>query len=212
MNEPADVTRSGRRWTIYWLLIAIAAGQMTGRIMAVNSVNLNELQRYRIDSELQKSRQKFIDEGFAGDVLEEKLTRRRGELDRSLQLQRPFLSSNDRSRWLTIRALVEDGTYSIKKIVTDPEQHRRWNTIDMVMHEQNGEPDLFSSKPTLLPTILAGEYWLIHQVTGWTLADQTFEVVRLMLITINVVPLILLFVCVARSRTDWQLATGAESL
>ncbi|MGB6044948.1 MAG: hypothetical protein WBF93_17470, partial [Pirellulales bacterium] len=192
MNEPADVTRSGRRWTIYWLLIAIAAGQMTGRIMAVNSVNLNELQRYRIDSELQKSRQKFIDEGFAGDVLEEKLTRRRGELDRSLQLQRPFLSSNDRSRWLTIRALVEDGTYSIKKIVTDPEQHRRWNTIDMVMHEQSGEPDLFSSKPTLLPTILAGEYWLIHQVTGWTLADQTFEIVRLMLITINVVPLILL--------------------
>ncbi|MDH3718904.1 MAG: hypothetical protein OES79_12355, partial [Planctomycetota bacterium] len=197
MNGDADHSGAPLRWAIYWLLIALAAGQMTGRILAVNSVDLNKLQAYRVNVELNKTRGKLTEQGFADDPLKEKLARRRAELEAKLQVERPFLSSNDRSRWLTIRALVEDGTYAIDQIVTDPAQHRRWNTIDMVKHDQWGEPHLYSSKPTLLPTLLAGEYWLVRQLTGWTLAEQPFEVVRLMLITINVLPMIVLFVCIA---------------
>jgi hypothetical protein len=208
MNGDADHSGATLRWAIYWLLIALAAGQMTGRILAVNSVDLNKLQAYRVNAELNKTRGKLTEQGFAGDELQEKLARRRAELEARLQVERPFLSSNDRSRWLTIRALVEDGTYAIDQIVTDPEQHRRWNTIDMVKHDQWGEPHLYSSKPTLLPTLLAGEYWLVRQLTGWTLAEQPFEVVRLMLITINVLPMIVLFVCIAAlaerlATSDW---------
>ncbi len=208
MNKDAAHPGAPLRWSIYGLLIALAAGQMTGRILAVNSVDLNKLQRYRIEIELSKSGAEWQRQGLAEDQLEKKLARRRAELETQLRWERPFLSSNDRSRWLTIRALVEDGTYAIDQIVTDPQQHRRWNTIDMVKHQQWGEPHLYSSKPTLLPTLLAGEYWLVRKLTGWTLAEQPFEVVRLMLITINVLPMVALFVCIAAvaerlASSDW---------
>ncbi len=56
------------------------------------------------------------------------------EIDKARQregkqtLQRPFLSGNDRSRWATVRALVEHGTYRIDDIISQP----NWDTIDMV--------------------------------------------------------------------------------
>ena len=50
--------------------------------------------------------------------------------------QRPFLSGNDRSRWDTIRALVEHGTYAIDDIVAEP----NWDTIDMVQHRGARRP------------------------------------------------------------------------
>ena len=50
------------------------------------------------------------------------------------QKQRPFLSANDRSRWATVRALVEHGTYAIDDIVSQP----NWDTIDMVKHDDQG--------------------------------------------------------------------------
>ncbi|MCA9266718.1 MAG: hypothetical protein KDA60_22825, partial [Planctomycetales bacterium] len=42
----------------------------------------------------------------------------------------PFLSANDRSRWCTVRSLVEHGTYAIDGIT----QERGWHTIDKVQH------------------------------------------------------------------------------
>jgi hypothetical protein len=208
MSETNDHSRTQLRWAIYGALITVAAAQMTGRILAVNSVDLTRLQKHRIDSELKKSRARLEAEGFSGETLDEKLGRRREELEERLQLVRPFLSGNDRSRWCTIRALVEHGTYAIDPIVTDPLQWPRWNTIDMVKHAQTGEPHLYSSKPTLLPTLLAGEYWVVRQITGWTLAEQPYEVVRVILLTVNVIPMILYFVLLAKlverfGRTDW---------
>ena len=64
----------------------------------------------------------------------------------------------------------------------------------MVKHaDADGKMHLYSSKPTLLTTILAGEYWLINRITGATLGDYPYEVGRFMLITINVVPLAIYF-------------------
>ena len=44
-----------------------------------------------------------------------------------------------------------------------------WNTIDMVSHKGRDElTHLYSSKPPLLSTLLAGEYIVIRWATGWT--------------------------------------------
>ena len=117
-----------------------------------------------------------------------------------------FLSANDRSRWCTVRALVEadmrvDGApYSIDKVTVQ----RNWDTIDMVKHDGH----LYSSKPPLLPTLIAGEYWLIHRLTGATLATRPYAIGRFMLVTINVVPLVvalLLLGCLVErfGTTNW---------
>ena len=113
----------------------------------------------------------------------------------------PFLSANDRSRWATIRALGDDNTYAIDHIIFDSQGRRvrGWHTIDLVKHRgPDGREHYYSSKPTLLPTMLAGEYWLIKQMTGATLAEDAFYIARIMLVLTNVLPLIIALVFLAR--------------
>ncbi len=74
---------------------------MLGRILAVDSINAHGL---------------------------EKFLKAQGRPD--WQKSRPFLSANDRSRWDTVRALVEHGTYAIDDVIREP----GWDTIDMVKH------------------------------------------------------------------------------
>ncbi|HMC12570.1 MAG TPA: hypothetical protein VKH44_14825, partial [Pirellulaceae bacterium] len=113
----------------------------------------------------------------------------------------PFLSANDRSRWATIRALGDGGTYVIDDIIFDEQGNRvrGWHTIDLVRHRgQDGNEHYYSSKPTLLTTLLAGEYWVIKALTGATLAEQPAYVARLMLVMTNVLPLAFALVILAR--------------
>ena len=126
----------------------------------------------------------------------------------------PFLSANDRSRWATIRALGDDGTYAIDHIVFNDkgDKVRGWHTIDMVRHRgPDGREHYYSSKPTLLTTLLAGEYWLLKTTTGATLEDQTFFVARIMLVLTNVVPLVIALVLLARliDRVGWAPPTSS---
>ena len=120
--------------------------------------------------------------------------------------QRPFLSANDRSRWATVRALVEDdmrvpgAPYAIDRVVRQP----NWDTIDMVKHDGH----FYSSKPPLWPTLIAGEYWLIHRATGMTLGDHPYAIGRFMLVTLNVLPMIVYFLLLAAlverfGGSDW---------
>ena len=174
---PRDASPSLRR-SVYALIAVLALGAVAGRILAVNSVD-------RIEIDKQRAKQ--------------------GKPPGATQ--RPFLSANDRSRWCTIRALVELGTYRIDEIVAQP----NWDTIDMVKHEDSrapGEAHLYSSKPPLLPTLVAGEYWLIHKLTGHTLATHPYEIGRAMLLVTNGLSLLLFFVLLARlveryGATDW---------
>lgn len=126
--------------------------------------------------------------------------------------QTPFLSANDRSRWCTIRSLVDEGTYAIDDVIINPRTgkvDKRWYTIDMVrLRGHDGKEHYYSSKPPLLPTLLAGEYWLIEQLTGVGLEEHPFYVGRIILITTNVLPLVVLFILLAwlverYGRTDW---------
>jgi hypothetical protein len=212
MNDQNESLRAPRirlaaqvRWGVYLLLIAIAVGNMTGRLLSVNSVDKAQLEAARITGRLDSARQRLMKEGVAGEQLDARLADEEIRLSDELRLQRPFLSANDRSRWMTVRSLVEHGTYEIDSIVGQP----TWDTIDMVQHVgRDGKLHLYSSKPPLLATLIAGEYWLIHRITGATLGDRPYEIGRFMLITINIVPLALMFVLLARlveryGTTDW---------
>lgn len=106
-----------------------------------------------------------------------------------------FLSANDRSRWCTIAALVEDGTYAIDRLIEirDDRGRRPWYTIDLVRHRgADGELHYYSSKPPLLPTMVAGVYAIVHGMTGMTLTAEPIYATRIVLAVVNL-PLLWLF-------------------
>ena len=164
---------------VYLLLIAIGVGAALGRILAVDAVDRTALQEDRV---------------------------KRKVADPAVSLRRPFLSANDRSRWCTVRALVEPelrvegAPYAIDKVILQP----NWDTIDMVKHDGH----LYSSKPPLLSTLVAGEYWLLFRSTGMSLGTHPYQLGRFMLATINLGCLLLYFLAMARlierlGTTDW---------
>lgn len=170
MNLPSEDPNQTLRRSVYWLLIALSIGSVTGRILAVDSVDTLALEKHL----------------------------RREDPNR--ELQRPFLSANDRSRWCTVRALVEHGTYQIDEVI----QERGWDTIDMVKHDGH----LYSSKPPLLATLIAAEYWVLHQITGSTLGESPHALGRFMLATINIPALLVCFLLLVSiveryGNSDW---------
>ena len=205
MTQADSGSQSQLRWGVYGLLIALAVGNMAGRLLAVNSVNKTDLQKHVIGQDLKRATAKLKERGLSEEEFESKLAEVKERIENERQLQLPFLSANDRSRWLAIRALVEQGTYEIDGVI----DRTLWNTIDMVQHRgRDGELHLYSSKPPLLITLLAGEYWLISKLTGMTLASDPYFIGRLMLVTINILPLMLMYVLIARlaerlGTTDW---------
>ncbi len=101
----------------------------------------------------------------------------------------PMHSVNDLSRWATVYSLAERGTYQIDQTP--------WPlTIDRV--QLNGHS--YSSKPPLLPTLLAGEYWLLKKISlGRLNFDETPEsVIRIIVITVNLVPLVIFLALYSR--------------
>jgi hypothetical protein len=183
------------RWGIYLMLIAIAVGNMTGRLLAVNSVDKAQLETTRIREALDRQQARLAEQGLSDSEINARRPADEARLREELRLQRPFLSANDRSRWMTIRSLVEHGTYEIDSILAEP----TWDTIDKVQHPgRDGKPHFYSSKPPLFATLVAGEYWLIHRLTDWTLKDHPYEIGRLVLFTINIIPLVLMYVFLAR--------------
>lgn len=193
------------RWGIYLVLIAIAIGNMSGRLLSVNSVDKVQLESYRIRQALERKRAQLAEEGLSEDQIAARITADEARIREQMRLQRPFLSANDRSRWLTVRSLVEGGTYEIDEFAAQP----TWDSIDKVRHVgRDGELHYYSSKPPILATLIAGEYWIIHRLTGWTLGDHPYAIGRFMLFTINILPLALMYFMVASiverlGATDW---------
>jgi hypothetical protein len=100
-------------------------------------------------------------------------------LARVLQAE-PLQSANDRSRWCTVRSLVELGTFQIDQARSVP----GWDTIDLVRHDGH----FYSTKPPLLATLVAALYWLIRNTLGWTLGNDLEATTRLILCLVNVFP------------------------
>lgn len=132
----------------------------------------------------------------------------------------PMMSSNDRSRWATVRALVEEGTYAIgKRIYPDasrPTEYQdvgiiakgsAYDTLDKVLRpltedeKLKGGPiekEFYSSKPPLYATLVAGEYWLLKQLFGWSIDADRWLVMTTILLTVNVLPLAVYLIYLAR--------------
>jgi hypothetical protein len=127
----------------------------------------------------------------------------------------PRFSVNDSSRWATVRALgdtgsyaighrehQEDGTYRDVGIIAEP----GWDTVDVVMDPATHR--FYSSKPTLLPTVLAGEYWLLKHLLSLDFERHRLLATRAILMTVNLVPFALYLMVLARllgrmGTTDW---------
>jgi len=182
------------RRTAYTLMTIAMVAAITGRILSVERVY--EPSMYRA----------------LGDT---RPTAPPRDWPKTRPLPMPTFSSNDRSRWATIRSLVDEGTYAVGRRVYDSAGKFRdegiitedgWQTVDKVM---NPETKVFySSKPPLLPTVLAGEYWLIKNLTGWTIAAEPWKVMVPILLTVNVLPLVAYFILLARlleqyGTSDW---------
>ena len=190
-----DAGNPTARWSAYLLLIALAVGNMVGRIMAVDSVDVRRLERYRIDQRMKDFRVSIADRDMTDQERDDLLQRKRDEVAAKLQLSRPFLSSNDRSRWMAARALVEQGKFEIDEIREEP----NWDSIDIVRHPGgDGEQHFYSSKPPLTYLHMAAAYWLVNRTTGMSLADEPHATGRVLVVLLNVLPMIVMFAVVAR--------------
>ncbi len=123
----------------------------------------------------------------------------------------PFYSSNDKSRWATVRTLVEQGTYVVGKrenfrketgytdsgVIFDDE----YKSLDKVMNPETGE--FYSSKPPLFSTALAGEYWVLHRLFGWDFERDRWPVACVILLTVNVLPFAFYLWLLAKLIDQW---------
>lgn len=177
------------RRLVYALLIVVAAGSLAGRILSIERVY-----------EPSVSRPADVVNGW------------RLEWPSELPPPTPTFSSNDRSRWATVRALVDEGHYWIGQ--RDEKGDRGfvfdeydWRTIDKVLDPKTGK-HFYSSKPPLLPTLMAGQYWVLQKLFGWKISEQKWQVVGVGLFTFQWLPLVIYFVLLAQlaeryGTTDW---------
>jgi hypothetical protein len=133
------------------------------------------------------------------------------------QFTHPMHSPNDRSRFATIRALGDNNTYAIGSINEDGTYTEGsivgitgWDTIDKVLRPDNKL--LYSSKPPLLPTLLAMEYKLLKLIPtysnsgdlGWhrtgelSFASHPLALVRIIVASANWLPFVIYLILFAR--------------
>jgi hypothetical protein len=191
MNTVTDIPRGA----LHFVLIALAAGLAAGHIL--------ELSR-------------LYDPAVFRDERDPQDTRPIWPKSRP----RPLAThgDNDRSRWDTVRALVDNGTYVIghrNTIVRAGQTQYQdvgiisesgWTTIDKVLRPDTQE--FHSSKPPLLPTLVALEYLALKKSFGWSITENNAEVVRTVLFTVNWLPFVLFLVFLSRlaerfGQTEW---------
>ncbi len=220
--SPAEPAAPRRR--LYALLIVVAAAGIAGRIASTSLLPEAEL---------------HTDKRTATDQ------RRQWPAQRPRPM--PTFSSNDRSRWATIRALVDgDPATGVRGFAVGRRDRKTvlvsaatplaapgpleaaalaaagysarvrsdrgiifedgYQSVDKVLHP--GKLEFYSTKPPLLTTLVAGLYWLLQALTGWTLARDPFEVVRTILFLVNLLPMVIYLGLLARlieryGTTDW---------
>ena len=131
----------------------------------------------------------------------------------------PTYSSNDRARWATVKALVEEGTFAIGRRVAEPDPVKKtpyrdegiaftdgFGSVDKVLHPERQE--YFSTKPPLLTVIVAGEYWVLRKFFQKDMVEHKWEVVVPILLLTNVLPLVLALWMISRlleryAISDW---------
>ncbi len=104
----------------------------------------------------------------------------------------PF-GPNDISRWATVAALVETDSYAIGRRVTNSDgSYRDLKApvmIDVLLRPDTQE--FYSSKPPLLPTLLAAEMTVLKRAFGWAPGPDGLELLQALLLTSNALPIVL---------------------
>jgi len=129
----------------------------------------------------------------------------------------PMYSSNDKSRWAAVRALVDDGTFVIgRRVFPDggnPKAYRdvgiiaepQYRSLDVILRplapEDAGRPvekEFYSTKPPVYAVLLAAEYWVLKASFGWDIAKDRWLVIPTILLTVNVLPFALYLMLLAK--------------
>lgn len=283
-NDASKVVALDKR-LIYNVLIVLALGVGFGKIASVDSVPDRAIQNYRlqqIPKTMEAKAKELQSKGVEGERFEEEMKRVYVAAMADAKKARPTFCANDRSRWATIRALVEPKmtVYRYAPVFSDEEKQKRleelirnnpnnngvvefkyypneilrncadscpdkyeeanfkaeryrkirvpyaidkvwesygWDSIDVVKHGLKDEvyqPEnpssgyLYSSKPTLLPTVMAVPYWLLFNCAKLSLDEKPFETVKILLLFYNLIPLGVAFFCLTSiidrlGTTDW---------
>ena len=225
MNSASDNDSLPRRW-MYVLLIALATAMAAGRILSAELVYEPSLSRNWPDDPSHPRR----------------------PWPATAPRAMPTFSSNDRSRWAAVRALVDHGTWIVGRrdkqtviasapaalaardavqlaVLLEAGCERRTKSDSGIIFEDGYQSvdkmldpatlEYYSTKPPLLTFLVAGEYWLLKKTLGWKLADETggerdqrFAVVRVCLLTFNLVPFVVYLWLLSRlaerfGATDW---------
>jgi hypothetical protein len=103
-------------------------------------------------------------------------------------------SDNPASRFATAESLIDQGTWDISL--------SRFQTVDKVMVDGH----MLSSKPPVLPTAMAGAYWVLQQLLGWTFEDHTEALVIALTLLFCGLPHLILLACFRRYLTLFELS------
>jgi hypothetical protein len=201
-TDPAALRRS-----FYLLLTTVSVGIAAAKI--VGAENVFEPSRYRPPSE------KSYGADRDADYIPERVW------PKSRPEPTPTFSSNDKSRWATIRALVDEGTYVVGRRANFQDKEGPWEdtgiiflpdyqSLDKVMNPETGE--FYSSKPPLMPTVLAGEYWLLKRILGWSIDRDRWYVMCTILLTVNVLPLVVYLILLSRLIDDYAASDFSRLL
>jgi len=97
MTAANDDPKAALRRSVYWLLILLGTAVMLGRILAVDAIDRAAVQKYRIKKGLNRKEESLRQRGLEGERLEKALQVEETRLREAIQMERPFLSANDRS-------------------------------------------------------------------------------------------------------------------
>ncbi|MBP3956119.1 hypothetical protein J8F10_12580 [Gemmata sp. G18] len=181
--EPSDIRRSA------FLLLMVAAVA----IAAAKTVGAENV--------IEPSRYKAAEKGGYG-----------AEPDRKWPDTRPdpvpTFSSNDKSRWATVRAIVHDRTFVIgKRTYPDPKDPKKYKdegivaepaykSLDIVMNPETKE--FYSSKPPLMSVLVACEYWVLNKGLDWDIVKDRWLVIPAIVLTWNVLPFLVYLVLLGK--------------
>src|SRR3954469_7413823 len=73
LTAPCSTLAARTRWGVYLLLIAVAVGNMTGRLLSVNSVDKVQLEVAKLRENLDRQRKQLIKEGVTGEQFESRM-------------------------------------------------------------------------------------------------------------------------------------------
>ncbi len=192
---PADATADLRRslyLVLTWVAVAIAAGQVIG-----------------VENLYEPSRYKPAAGKFGADRAPLFVPPRAWPTERPEPT--PMFGSNDRSRWATVRALVDDGTFVVGRrrnfdAKEPPYQDEGiifesgWEAVDKIMDPKTGE--FYSTKPPLFSVMVASEYWVLKNLLGWQFNRDKWPIVVTVLLTVNVLPFAIYLILLARLIED----------